>query len=66
MCSHIDRFGRLMASRQDRDKFSKIWRTKHGQPRNSGELIVEDQWICREISKALTENANEFKAEIGS
>ena len=44
----IDEFGRVNVSSEDRDTLTSEWNAEHGQPMNSGDLIVRDQWVAKE------------------
>ena len=49
----VDQFGRVEVSRKDREALTTEWNAEHGQPMNSGHIIVRDQWVAREAIKRL-------------
>jgi len=53
MESHIDEFGRIWTSREDSARLCKVWNAEHGQPVNSGHLIVREQWVADETSREI-------------
>ena len=44
----VDEFGRVNVSREDRDTLTSEWNAKYGQPMNSLDLTLRDQWVVGE------------------
>jgi len=58
MDSHIDEFGRIHVSRDDRERLTLQWDRRHGMPTDSGHVIARDQWVAEQVFSGLRKAHN--------